>query len=55
MLEIFIFQKEISLERKTQHVVITHANTSNGVKIPTFFWKKLDNDVILVQCPFKSY
>ena len=31
MLEIFIFlQKEVNLERKTQHAVITHANTSNN-------------------------
>ena len=38
MLEIFIFlQKLINLERKTQYAVITHANTSNGIKIPTFF------------------
>ena len=40
VLEIFIFlQKLIKLERKTQYVVITHANTSNGIKIPTFFGK----------------
>ena len=38
MLKIFIFlQKQVNLESKTQHAVITHANTSNGVKIPTFF------------------
>ena len=40
MLEIFIFlHKKVNLERKTQHPVITHANTSNGIKIPTFFEK----------------
>ena len=33
MLEIFIFlQKKVNLERKTQHAVIIHANTSNGVQ-----------------------
>ena len=54
MLEIFLFfQKLINLYCKTQHAVITHANTSNGIKIPTFFWKKVGDDVILVQCPFK--
>ena len=37
MLELFIFlQKSVSLERKSQHAVITHYNTSNGIKIPTF-------------------
>ena len=36
---------------KTQHAVITHANTSNGIKIPTFL-EKVGDDVILVQCPF---
>ena len=42
MLEIFIFlQKEVNLERKTRHAVFTHANTSNDIKIPTFFEKKL--------------
>ena len=42
MLEIFIFlQKQVNLERKTQHEVFAHANTSNGIKIPTFFGKKL--------------
>ena len=54
MLEIFIFlQKYVNLECKTWHVVITHVNTSNGIKIPTFFRKKLGDDVELVQCPFK--
>ena len=39
MLEIFdFFKSKVNLESKTQHVVITHANTSNGVKIPTFFF-----------------
>ena len=45
MLEIFIFlQKKINLEHKTQHAVNTHANTSNGIKIPT----------LLAQCPFNT-
>ena len=40
MLEIFIYlQKQVNLERKTRHAVITHANTSNGIKISTFFGK----------------
>ena len=52
MLEIFIFlQKEVNLERETQHAVITHVNTSNGIKILTFL-EKVGDDVILVQCPF---
>ena len=42
---------QVNLECKTQHAVITHANTSNSIKIPTFFWKKLGDDVILLQCP----
>ena len=55
MLEIFIYlQKQVNLERKTRHAVITHANTSNGIKISTFFWKKLGDDVELVQCPFNA-
>ena len=53
MLEIFTFlQKLINLEHKTQHAVFTHANTSDGIKIPTFFGKSWADDVILVQCPF---
>ena len=40
MLEIFILlQKKVDLEHKTQHTVIGHANTSNGIKISTFFEK----------------
>ena len=40
MLEMFIYlQKEVNLERKTCYAVITHANTSNGKKIPTWFGK----------------
>ena len=40
MLEILIFlQKYINLKRKTQHAVITHADNSNGIKIPTFWGK----------------
>ena len=46
MLEIFIFQKKVISERKTQHAVNTHANTSNGIKIPTFL-EKAGDDVIL--------
>ena len=43
-----------SIKHKTQHAVITHANTSNnGIKIPTFLGKKYGDDVILVQCPLK--
>ena len=54
MLIIFIFlQKKINLERKTQHAVITLANTSNGIKIPTFVGK-VGDDVILVQRPFND-
>ena len=54
----YFFKKSVNSEHKTQHTVITHANTFNGIKIPTFFWKKLGDqkkvggDVILVQCPF---
>ena len=55
MLEIFIFlEKFTNLECETRHAIIAHANTSNGIKIPTFFWKKLGDDVILVQCPFNT-
>ena len=39
MLCIHIFSKSVSLEHKTQHAVITHTNTSNGAKIPTFLGK----------------
>ena len=39
MLEIFIYlQKQVNLERKTRHAVITHANTSNGINL-NFFGK----------------
>ena len=44
MLEIFIFLKSkliYIVECKTQHAVITHANIANGIKISTFFEKKL--------------
>ena len=48
ILEMFIFlQKLINLESKTQHAVTTHDNTSNGMKIPTFFWKKLGGGMML--------
>ena len=46
---IHVSSKVSQLERETQHAVLTHANTSNGIKIPTS-WKKLGDDVILVQC-----
>ena len=36
------------------YAVTTHANTSNGTKIPNFFCKKVGDDVALVQCPFKE-
>ena len=39
MVEIFIFLKNLVNPEKTQHAVITHANTSTGIKIPTFFGK----------------
>ena len=40
MPEIFIFlQNLVNLEHKSWHTVITHANTSNGVKLPTFLGK----------------
>ena len=57
MLEVFTFlQKLVNLKFKTQHAVITHANTSNVIKIPTFFGKKWGgDDVILVQCPFNFF
>ena len=42
------------LERKTQHAVITHANTSNGMKIQTFFGKSLGMMLNLSSAPFKS-
>ena len=43
---------KVNLEHKIQHAVIIRANTSHGMKISTFFEKKLDDDVIRVQCPF---
>ena len=39
----------INLEHKTQHAVITHANSSNWYKNPNFFGKKFGDDVIFVQ------
>ena len=54
MLEIFIYlQKEVNLERKTQHTVFTHANTSNGIKIPTFFGKSWGMMLNLSNAPLK--
>ena len=48
MLEIFIFlQKELNLECKTLRAVITDANTSNGIKIPTFFGKQMGDDILV--------
>ena len=52
MLKIFIFlQNQISLDRKTQHAVITHANTSNDIKIPTFFGKSWGMMLYLSSAP----
>ena len=53
MVEIFIFlQKYINLERITQHAVITHANTSNGIiKILIFLEKKLGMMIYLSSAP----
>ena len=52
MLQIFIFlQKSVSLEYKTQHAVISHANTSNGIKIPTFFGKSWGMMLYLSNAP----
>ena len=52
MLEIFIFlQKYINVEFKTWHAVIAHANTSNGIKIPTFFGKSLGMMLNLSSAP----
>ena len=34
------FESKLTLEGKNQQVIITNANTSNGIKI-NFFWKKL--------------
>ena len=45
----FHISSKVNLQHKTQHAVITHANTSNSTEIPTFFWKKVGDDVILVQ------
>ena len=45
----------MKLEHKNQHAVFIHANTSDGIKIPTFFWKKLGMMFILVQCPFNAW
>ena len=48
MPEIFIFhQKQVNSERKTQPGVDTHGNTSDGIKLLTFFGK-MGDDVILV-------
>ena len=53
MLEIFIFlQKKVNLEGKTRHAVITHVNTSNGIKIPTFFGKSWGMMLYLFNAPF---
>ena len=54
MLEIFIFlQKYVNLEHKTQHAVITHANTSYGIKIRTFFGKSWGMMLNLSNAPLK--
>ena len=52
MLEIFIFlHKLVNLECKTQHAIITHANTSNGIKIPTFLVKSWGMVLYLSSAP----
>ena len=40
----------MNLEPKTRHTVITHANTSNDIKIPTSYGK-IGDDVILNPMP----
>ena len=56
MPEIFIYlQKYVNLGRKTQHAVITHANTSiNGIKIPTFFGKSWGMMLNLSNAPLRA-
>ena len=55
MLEIFKFlQKEINLECKTQHAFITHANTSDGIKIPTFLGKSWGMMLHLTSAPLRN-
>ena len=55
MLEISIFlQKYVNLEHKTRHAVFSHANTSNDIKIPTFFGKKLGMMLNLSNAPLMS-
>ena len=56
MLEILIFlQKEVNLECKSQHTVITHANTSNtSIKITTVFEKKVGMMLYLSSTPLKD-
>ena len=40
MLEIFIFiWKQVEIEGKNQHAVITDASISYGINIPTFYGK----------------
>ena len=56
MLEIFMFlQKYIIVERKTWHAVIAHANSSNGIKIPTFFEKSLGMMLNFSSAPLNHY
>ena len=50
---IHIYSKFNQYRTWNSHAVINHANTSNGIKIPTFFWKKMGDDIILFQCLFK--
>ena len=38
--DMIFLQKSVNLERKTQHAVITYTNTTNGMRIPTF-WKRV--------------
>ena len=54
MLEILVFlQKLVYLEHETQHIVITYANTSNDIKIPTFFGKKMGMMLYMSNAPLR--
>ena len=43
----------MNLESKTQHAVITQANTANGIKIPTFFGKSWGMMLYVSSIPLK--
>ena len=56
MLEIFIFFFKTKLKyRLNQHAAISNANTSYGIENFNFSWENSGDDVILVQCPYKSF